>query len=105
MTDVIPYGTRMVRVTDDYGRVTRVLIPEGAPDSDADHGLVLGPPDLTSLGYPLDIEVRLHNGLEGRGIITAQDAIARPDEIQRAIQSAFKASAQQVQTVFLEGLA
>lgn len=97
----VPYSTREVTWIDDAGRRFRVLIPAGAPDEDADHGLILGPPDLRPLGLPVEIEVRLHNALEGRGIITARDAASRPEEIVRALLSSFKASAQSVQALYI----
>jgi hypothetical protein len=96
-----PYGTREVRHTDDFGRTYRVLIPVGAPDEEAEHGLVLGPPDLSALGLPHEIEIRLHNALEGRGVITARDASDNPDEITRAVRAALKVSTQSVQAIYL----
>ncbi len=96
-----PYGTRLIRYEDDFGRWYRGLIPAGAPDDHAENALVLGPPDLSSLNLPLDISIRLHNALEARGIITAKDAEQKPEEIRRALHAALKVSAQAVQGIYL----
>lgn len=96
-----PHGTRVIRWQDDFGRWYRVLIPVGAPDDHAENGLVLGPPDLSSLNLPLDVAIRLHNALEGRGIITARDAERNPEEIRRALHAALKVSTQAVQGIYL----
>lgn len=74
--------------TDSDGRNKVVLIPE---DSDqAEMGIPVGPPPLTELGLPLDIEVRLNNELANRGILTAVDALKNRAEISLAIQSVLK---------------
>lgn len=92
--------TREIVYTDPYGRRFRVLIPAGAPDSEAEHGMILGPPILEDLGLPIEAEVRLHNQLEARGIIYRRDAERRPGEIVAALQAALKVDAQRVQALY-----
>jgi hypothetical protein len=98
-----PIGTKELTYEDEFGRKWRVLIPKASPDSDAEHGLVLGPPDLKPLGLPTEVEIRLHNALEARNIISARDAADRPGEIVRALQAALKVSAQSIQGIYLGG--
>ena len=93
--------TRRATWTDEEGRRWHVLLPAGAPDEEAPHGLLLGPPDLSELGLPPEIEIRLHRALEARGLITAEDARRRPQDITAALQSAFRVSAQRVQALYL----
>lgn len=76
-------------VPDDQGHLARQGVP-------------IGPPDLTSLGLPLEIEVRLHNALHDRGILTPQDARRRPAEVQSALQFALKVSTTNILNLYLE---
>jgi len=69
-----------------------VELPEGAPDSDASKGVPVGPPSLKPLGLPLDIEVRLHNELFHRGLLTKNDAVRHKQDIGSALQSTLKLS-------------
>lgn len=81
---------REVTFTDPQGRHWARLVPEGAPDSDAEHGGTVGPVSLAPLGLPLGFEVPLHNELHARRIFTARDARKRRADIELAIRSALK---------------
>lgn len=79
------------------GKKYRVQVPDEAAEELWQYGIVLGPPDLSSLGLPPSIEVRLHNELHVRGLITREDLARRsPADIVAAIQSALKLDAQGV---------
>lgn len=88
---------------DEQGRRHAVEVPPGQEHL-ARQGIPLGPPDLSKLEtpLPLDVEVRLHNALHDRGIITPQDASRRPQDVHAAILFAFKINVQQVQNLYLE---
>lgn len=73
---------------DPEGRKKVVLIPEES--NEAEIGIPVGPPPLSELGLPLELEVRLNNELVNRGIITAIDALKNRTEISLAIQSTLK---------------
>lgn len=73
--------------TDVEGRKFKVKIPEEAPDSHSKYGIIVGPPDLTELKLPLDVEVRLNNQLYDRGIFTYKDAVKRRSDVIAALQS------------------
>ena len=77
-----------------------VLLPNHAPDSDADKGVVVGPPSLESLGLPRETEIRLHNALYNRGLLTEHDVQARPSEVVASIMSALKVDAQLVMALY-----
>lgn len=85
--------------TDPEGRKKVVLIPEESDQ--AEMGIPVGPPDLTKLGLPLELEVRLNNELVNRGIITDIDALRNRSEISLAIQSALKLDANRVLDMYL----
>lgn len=87
--------------TDPEGMKKVVLLPEGAPESEAYRGIVVGPPDLSSLGLPKETEVRLNNELHARRIVTAQDAIQHRAEIVLALQSVFKVDANSIVELFV----
>lgn len=91
---------REVDWTDDDGRRWRVLLPERVPDTDARRGVPVGPPDLRPLGLPHDVEVRLHNQLFARGLFTMRDVRARSGDVQSAVASAMRLSAQRVIALF-----
>lgn len=87
---------RRVTWQDDEGRQYVTLIPEDAPDSDASIGVPVGPPSLSPLGLPKDIEIQLHNELFHRGLITATDVKRRQQDVISALQSALKVAAQEI---------
>lgn len=80
---------REASYTDAEGKSWWVALPEGIPDNDASMGLPLGPPDLSSLGLPKEMEIKLHNQLFSRRIFTYKEARARRTDIFAALQSAF----------------
>ena len=83
---------------DAEGRKKVVLIPEESDQ--AEMGIPVGPPDLTELGLPLELEVRLNNELANRGILTAVDALKNRVEISLAIQSVLKLDADRIINVY-----
>ena len=87
--------------TDSKTRKTWVNLPDNAPDSHASKGIPIGPPSLSSLNLPVDIEVRLHNELFNRGILTAKDARRRQVEIFAALQSALRVDTTRIQNLYL----
>lgn len=92
---------RRTTFTDPDGRIKAVLLPEEVPDSEASRGVPIGPPDLSALGWPKDIEVRLHNELFYRGILTPTDALKRRGEIASAIQASLKLDTEAVVVQYL----
>lgn len=81
---------------DPEGRRWRTLVPEGAPDADASLGIPAGPPDLSSLGLPEDIEVRLHNALFERRLFDWTDVRKHGGDVTVAMQSALKLDVQRI---------
>lgn len=74
----------------DRGFLYRVLIPDDAPDSNAQYGIVIGPPDLDKLDLPRDIHMRLHNELYNRRILTKTQARRFTPEVSAAVQAALR---------------
>ena len=74
---------------DDEGRWWAVLVPPGH-EGEASMGIPIGPPDLESLGLPEAVEVRLHNQLFNRGLLTARDLKGRGQEVFAALQAAYR---------------
>lgn len=87
---------RELAYQDNDGRKFRVLIPEGCPDDHAKFGIILGPPDLSSLGMTKDIEVRLNNQLYDRRIFTFQDSVVRKRDVLAALQSTFAVDVEKI---------
>lgn len=88
-------GTERVLYEDETGRRWTVLVPEGHPEQ-AEMGMVLGPPDTSSMGLPEDIAVRLHNELQDRGLLTRDDLRHRERELQAALQAALRLNVQRL---------
>jgi len=82
---------------DPEGRKFRVLLPEGRPEHEAYRGVRLGPPDISSLGYPISIEVRLNNILYTRGLLSRATA----EQCRDAILSAVKADGTLLAALFV----
>ncbi len=81
----------MVRAvhTDMLGRRWAVLVPEGR-QAEAALGVPVGPPDLSGLGLPEAVMVRLHNELHDRGILTERESRRRVPEVFAALQAAYR---------------
>lgn len=88
-------GTERADYTDETGRTWAVLVPVGHPEQ-AEMGMVIGPPDLSDLGLPEAITVRLHNELHARGLLTGYDLRGREREIVAALQAALRVDAQTI---------
>lgn len=88
---------------DGEGRLWRVRLPDGVPDEMAEQGVRIGPPPLTSLRLPLEAEVRLHNQLYHRRILTERDARGRLPDIVSAIMATFKIDAGRIAALYAEG--
>lgn len=68
------------------GKHVIVQIPEG---EDPRYGIVIGPPDLSHLGLPHEVETRLNNELYVRGFITKKDVMKNRQEVMNAVLTAF----------------
>lgn len=70
------------------GKKYKALVPDNDPPELWQYGIIVGPPDLSSLDLPPSIEVRLHNELYVRGLITKNDIKLRLRDLGLAIQFA-----------------
>lgn len=85
---------------DSEGRLHAVTLPDNAPDSAVEAGVPIGPPSLTDLRLPKATEVRLHNALFHRGILTERDARLRLQDVQSAIASALRVDVHRVLALY-----
>jgi hypothetical protein len=79
---------KQVTYTDGKGKKYEVNIPDNVPDSEASKGIVIGPPDL-QLDLPPELDVRLHNQLHSRGILTLSDALKSRQNLYNALLATF----------------
>lgn len=91
---------KTVEYVDDQGRRWARGLPEGVPDSKAKTGVPLGPPSFASLGLPLDVEIRLHNQLYERGILSETDARRHLPDIHSALMFALRVDAHRVLSIY-----
>lgn len=95
-------GVRHVDI-EKQGRYYRVEVPEDAPANTWQYGIIIGPPDLSGLGLPSKVEVRLHNELFNRGLITKIDLRKRLVEVEAALRSALRVDVQTIAALYEEG--
>ena len=63
-------------------------------------GIPVGPPDVSSLGLPDDVSIRLHNQLFHRGLFTKANLRGRGQEIFAALQAAYKVDSAAVTALY-----
>jgi hypothetical protein len=85
------------------GRKYLVQLPDEAPDSEAELGIPIGPPDIDALlPLPEPFATRLHNELYRRGIFSLTDTIKRQNEVRAALLAACNLDVQTIQAKFYE---
>lgn len=92
----------VVTHVDDLERRTIVQVPEGTPETRYAQGIVVGPPDLSSLGMPEEVTTRLHNELYHRGIVRRGDARLRRAEVHASLVAALKVDVEHIITLYEE---
>lgn len=85
--------------TDSIGRKFEVEAPEDF-DGDLKYANIIGPPLLENLQLPVQLEVRLHNELYARGILTKADARKRRNEIVSILQRVLAIDVDRIQEAF-----
>lgn len=85
----------LVEYTDDWGR--KFLVYGESSGS----SMIYGPVPLDALELPQDVNVRLHNELFNRGLLTADDVRRRPNDVLAALQIALRVNVQQIQNIFV----
>lgn len=93
---------RRVAYKDTAGRWSVREVPDSAPDDHAAYGILVGPPDVSSLNLPEEVETRLNNELYARGLITARDVRSKSEQLRNAIQSALRLDVQNLMTCYTE---
>lgn len=92
----------VVKAVDGSGRTSAVTVPDAAPPSTWNAGILIGPPDLGELGLGEELTTRLHNELFNRGIVRRIDARARRAEVHAALMSALKVDAEKIIQIYEE---
>lgn len=84
----------MIVEIEEGGKKYKAVVPDNADRDTYKYGVIVGPPDFSWL--PPHIDVRLHNELYNRGLITVADVMSRPQEVEAAIRSAVRVDVQTV---------
>ena len=83
------------------GRRYLVQLPNEAPDSDAEKGIPVGPPNIDDLiSLPEPFSTRLHNELFARRIFTLNDTMKNQNEVRAALHAAFRIDVQVIQEAY-----
>ncbi len=92
---------REVDYQDERGRKYRVGLPEGVPDSEADKGVPIGPPDVVDeLGLPDPFATRLHNALFQHGLWNVNIVRNKPKILFSILQQTLKVDVQLLMEAF-----
>lgn len=76
------------------GRMYYVRLPDH--ETDPTRGMTLGPPDLSPLNLPAEVEERLHIEMFVRGIKDKKIAMKKRQEVFAALQAAFAVSVDKI---------
>jgi hypothetical protein len=93
-------SNRVVDYTAPDGRKYKSLIPMTAPLSHASRGILIGPPDLKSLGLSPEMTIRLHNELFERDLVDYKSTRANLREVVSAIMHTFSVDAQAIVSLY-----
>ncbi len=88
-----------VEFKDEQGRKYLVEVPDGFADM-AEAGIVFGPPDLSELELPLEMEVKLNNQLYDRKLFTLADVRRRPEEIRAALMAILRIDVRRIKSLY-----
>lgn len=94
---------RRVKYEDTRGFLFIVEIPDDAPDSEAKYGNPVGPPVLSGLGLPLEVERALNRELFARGLFTFADVRKRQMDVLSALKSALSLDVGKVMEAYKNG--
>lgn len=78
----------------------RVQVPNDSLESTWQYGIVVGPPDLSVLGFDEETNKRLNNELFVRGLITEKDVRKRAHEVFGALQAALSVDVQTIMQAY-----
>lgn len=81
---------RQIDSTDARGLQRRIELPDDASDDEINAGILVGPPDLSPLDLPPDLEVRLNAELWNRGLFTYADVLRKRNELLAAWQAVLR---------------
>lgn len=91
-----------VATIDRKGRKSARTVPDDADEKTWVAGVLIGPPDLTSLGLGEEVTTKLHNELYNRGIIRRSDAKTRRSEVHAALMASLRIDADRIISLYEE---
>lgn len=90
---------KRVEYKDEDGRKFLVEVPDGFEDM-PESGISIGPPELTDLNLPLELEVKLNNQLFDRKLFTPADVRRRPEEIRAALMAVLRLDVLRIRSLY-----
>ena len=91
----------IVDITRD-GKKYKAIVPDNSEELMWQYGIIIGPPDLSGLRLPHEIEVRLNNELFNRGLISKKDLRNNINNVQGALMAALRVDAQTILAAYEE---
>lgn len=94
---------RQVEYTDERGRKYLVSLPDNVPDSEAEKGILIGPPDVVdALGLYEPLATRLHNELFVNKLWTVHEVRKQPKLLFGILQRILKLDVHRLMSAYME---
>ena len=94
---------KQVEYIDERGRKYLVSLPANVPDSEADKGILIGPPDVVdALGLYEPLATRLHNELFANKLWNVHEVRKQPQLLFSIFQRVLKADVHRLMSAYME---
>lgn len=94
---------KQVEYTDERGRKYIVSLPTNVPDSEAEKGILIGPPDVVDvLGLYEPLATRLHNELFVNKLWTVKEVRRNPKLLFSIFQRVLKVDVHRLMSAYME---
>jgi len=94
---------KQVEYTDERGRKYLVTLPDNVPDSEADKGVLIGPPDVAdALGLHEPLATRIHNELFTNKLWNVHIVRKQPKLLFGILQRVLKIDVHRLMSAYME---
>jgi len=94
---------KQVEYTNELGRKYIVSLPDNIPDSEAERGILIGPPDVVdALDLYEPLATRLHNELFANKLWTVKDVRRNPKLLFSIFQRVLKVDVHKLMGAYME---
>lgn len=91
---------KLVDYTDESGFKFKMQVPDDAAEDTYKFGTPYGPPDISELGLPPQLQLRLHNQLFDRDLFTLKDVQRQRVNVMGAWQAALTTDVESIVQIY-----